>query len=188
MRCIARWLLAAFIMTVSSAAFAAEPALEALKSGGHVFFLRHAQTTPGVGDPSNFALDDCSTQRNLNEVGKQQARDLGETLRAAEVPVAQVLTSPWCRSRDTAVIMDVGPVEDSELVASIWNDEVVKPDRSEELREVIRTWEGPGNLILVSHGINIRRLIGRSAGQGGGWVLKPAPETDEGYVIVGRLP
>ena len=80
----------------------ADPAWAALRAGGAVVVLRHAQTVPGIGDPPGFRLQDCSTQRNLSEEGRQQARRLGETLRRAGVKVDEVLSSRWCRCLDTA--------------------------------------------------------------------------------------
>src|SRR6059058_1594518 len=84
----------------------AAPADEALwallRGGGQVVLVRHALTDPGVGDPPGFDLDQCSTQRNLSEAGRREAEKLGQVLRAHDVPVAAVLTSPWCRCRETA--------------------------------------------------------------------------------------
>ncbi|MEO1191791.1 MAG: histidine phosphatase family protein [Pseudomonadota bacterium] len=182
-------------LAVLLTAIAARPALaaseevwSALMSQPAIIFLRHAQTTPGTGDPPNFALDDCSTQRNLGDRGRQQARDFGQALRTAGVQVGKVLTSPWCRSRETAELMAVGPVAESDLIASIWNDRITNPDRSNELRVFIQAWQGPGVLLLVSHGINIRRLLGLGAGQGGGYVLLPDPEVEGGLRVIGRVP
>src|SRR5215217_5950266 len=73
-----------------------------LQKGGHVVLLRHALTDPGVGDPPGFRLGACATQRNLSEQGRSDARRLGEELRERGVPVARLLSGPWCRCLDTA--------------------------------------------------------------------------------------
>src|SRR5262245_52600081 len=83
----------------------------ALRGGGHVALLRHAATVGGVGDPPGFRLDDCATQRNLTDKGRAEARRLGERFRAEAVPVGKLLSSQWCRCRDTATLMELGPPE-----------------------------------------------------------------------------
>jgi phosphohistidine phosphatase SixA len=86
----------------------------ALASGGHVALIRHGNAPPGYGgDPPGFKIDDCSTQRNLDEIGRDEARALGEAFRRHGVRVDQVQSSPWCRCLETARLMAVGPVESS---------------------------------------------------------------------------
>jgi len=84
----------------------------ALVTGGHVALIRHGNAPPGYGgDPPGFKIDDCKTQRNLDELGREQARALGETFRKHGVRVDRILSSPWCRCLETARLMAVGPVE-----------------------------------------------------------------------------
>ena len=101
-------LLRGFLFLVLAAACDIAHADEALwaqlRAGGLVVFIRHADTDPGVGDPPGFRLDDCKSQRNLSAAGREQARRLGEVFRRERVPVAQVLSSEWCRCRDTATL------------------------------------------------------------------------------------
>ena len=78
----------------------------ALKSGGHVVLVRHAATTGGVGDPPGFRLEDGATQRPLTEAGRAQARKVGERFRSEGIAIGKVLSSEWCRCRDTAALMD----------------------------------------------------------------------------------
>src|SRR5215471_1783722 len=73
-----------------------------LRAGGQVIMLRHAGTIGMFGDFFGFRVEDCSTQRNLTEAGREQARKIGEAFRAREIPIARVLSSPWCRCLDTA--------------------------------------------------------------------------------------
>ena len=82
-----------------------------LRQGGHVVLLRHATTTAGVGDPAEMRLEDCSTQRNLSEEGREQARRIGEGFRQFRVPVEQVMSSQWCRCIETAGLAFGGSVE-----------------------------------------------------------------------------
>ena len=85
---------------VATAALAADAWTELARPGAIVLF-RHA-TAPGVGDPAGFKLDDCATQRNLDDKGRSEARRLGEQFRSRKIQVGAVLTSQWCRTRDTA--------------------------------------------------------------------------------------
>jgi hypothetical protein len=95
-----RWL---FILWMPCAAQAADdaPLLRELRAGA-VVLLRHAQTTPGVGDPPGWKLERCESQRNLAPVGIEHARRIGQWFRAHNLRVVAVRNSPWCRTRDTA--------------------------------------------------------------------------------------
>ena len=143
-----------------------DAAWAALRSGGAVIALvRHAQA-PGTGDPPNWRLDDCSTQRNLSERGRADAQALGQRLRAARVPVSKVLSSPWCRCLDTARLMDVGTVQ----AEPAFSNAFMLNDRRDELaaagRKLLQAWRGPGVLVVVTHGSNIAALTGRSPDSG----------------------
>lgn len=92
---------------------------QALKSGDHFVLIRHA-LAPGVGDPEEVDLTDCSTQRNLSDEGRQQARDMGALFRSNGIASATVMTSQWCRCRETASLMDLGPVEDMTALNSFF--------------------------------------------------------------------
>ena len=83
------------------------PPLAELAQPGRVLMLRHA-TAPGFGDPPEFRLGDCSTQRNLDATGRAQATALGERLRAAGLGEARVFSSAWCRCQETARLLNLG--------------------------------------------------------------------------------
>ena len=153
-----------------AAVVAAAPALAdegaawaALRAGGVVALMRHGDA-PGAGDPPGWRLDDCATQRNLDAAGRAQARALGAKIRAERIPVRRVLASPWCRTIETASLLDVGAVEKEPAFANAF----ILSDRRDELasvaRAVIGRWRGPGALVVVTHGENIRGLIGRTPG------------------------
>ncbi len=163
-------------------------ALAALQSGGHVLLMRHAQTVPGIGDPPHFKLDDCSTQRNLSEVGKDSARALGARLRNAGVKFDAVRTSAWCRCVDTAKLV-FSPSAPKVFLSlnSIFNDRSEQPNRSEDVRDLVRKFSGKGNLALVTHMVNIQALTQESVSMNEALVLKPTPHTDTGFTLVGRL-
>ncbi len=122
-----------------------------------VVLVRHGDA-PGRGEPAGFDLADCKTQRNLSEKGRSQARDLGAKLRASGVNVTRVLTSQWCRARETAELLRLAPVEN----ATAFDDLALNKQRTNELlngeRDLIESWHGPGVLLVVSHSSNIKAL------------------------------
>ena len=94
---------------------------EKLRSGDHILLIRHT-LAPGVGDPANYTLADCRTQRNLSQEGRQQAARLGEWLRKQGVAAADVYSSPWCRCKDTAELMQFGGFKVEPTLASFFDD------------------------------------------------------------------
>ncbi len=177
-------LLAAF---VPAAPRADEAALTALKAGGHVMIVRHGLTTPGFGDPLGFKLDDCATQRNLIEEGREQARRLGKLLRERGIAIERVLSSQWCRARETAALIDAGPVETLATSNNLYGRPVLRETQMRELRAAITAWNGKGTLLIVSHGSVIFSLAGENPREAEGFVLKPMPGTPEGFAIVGKI-
>ena len=158
----------------SVAAEGPDEAWAALATGGHVALIRHGNAPPGYGgDPPGFRLNDCSTQRNLDDAGREQARALGEAFRKHGVRVDRILASPVCRCVDTARLMAVGPVETS------WD---LLPDmrsgttRVEALEQMVSSWQGPGTLVLVTHGLTVGRLTGLTLEQAETVVLFPTAE------------
>ena len=138
----------------------ARPALadefwDRLRAGGLVLLMRHAQTVPGTGDPPGFRLGDCSTQRNLGEPGRAQARAIGARLRAERVPVGAVRTSAWCRCRETAELLELGPVEHLQPLDSFFEDRSQRERQREGIIAFIEAWRGPGNAVLVTHQVNV---------------------------------
>jgi phosphohistidine phosphatase SixA len=160
----------------------------ALREGGRVALVRHAATAGGAGDPPGFRLEDCATQRNLTEKGRAQARALGERFRAERIVVAKVLSSQWCRCRETAQLMDLGPTEQ----AATLNNAFTLRDRIDALtagaRAIIRDWRGPGVLLLSTHGANILPLAGIHPQEGSIVVVEPQPESRAGLRVLGRIP
>ena len=156
----------------------------ALAKGGHVVLLRHANA-PGLGDPPGVRADDCKTQRNLDDVGRAQAKALGDAFRTRGVRVARVVSSPWCRCLETAQLMALGTVETS---TSLLSDRSGKnPNRRTELKEMIATWRGPGTLVLVSHGWAIEALFGFIPASAETLVIKPRAASSAGGDLVGRI-
>jgi broad specificity phosphatase PhoE len=156
-----------------------------LKGGGQVVLIRHALTTPGYGDPEGMKLDDCGTQRNLSDQGRADARTLGQAFRARGVPVAQVLSSPWCRCVETARLA-FGQAPD---VLPALGNLFGRPERAGpqigELKPLVGRRPVNGNLLLVSHGSTIAALTGVSPNTSEMVVL--TPQEGGRFSVAGRL-
>jgi len=155
----------------------------ALVNGNHVALVRHGSAPPGYGDPPGFKIDDCATQRNMDERGRVQARAVGEAFRQHGVPVDKILSSPWCRCLETARLMALGPVESVMAVASSERS----PERLVVLKEMVAAWRGPGTLVLVTHAFTVRALVGIMPEQAETVVVRPRPGDQVGIDLVGRI-
>src|SRR5712691_8433194 len=112
-------LAVSLIAAPRAAAADSQKAWAALVNGGHVALVRHGNAPPGYGgDPPGFKIDDCATQRSMDEKGRAQARVVGEAFRQRGVRVDKILSSPWCRCLETARLMALGPVENTWAVAT----------------------------------------------------------------------
>src|SRR2546425_4018244 len=176
--------LATLLITTPAVA-ADDAAWAALVNGSHVALVRHGNAPPGYGgDPPGFKIDDCATQRNMDERGRAQARAVGEAFRQHGVRVDKILSSPWCRCLETARLMALGPIESTLAVAA--SDR--SPDRLVVLKQMVSSWRGPGTLVLVTHALTVQALVGILPGQAETVVLRPKLGTDPGVVVVGRIP
>jgi len=141
------------------AAAASDELWALLKGGGQVILMRHAITTPGVGDPPGMRLDNCSTQRNLTDDGRRHAREAGAALRARGVAVDRVVSSPWCRCLETARLA-FGSAEASPALGNLYGRSANSAQQVRALQALIAARRGTGNLVLVSHGSTISALTG----------------------------
>ena len=146
-----------------------------LRNGGYVILMRHASTQPGAGDPPGFKLDDCATQRNLSDAGRDEARHVGERLKRERVPIGKVYTSPWCRCRETASLA-FGKSEEWTPLSSVFE----APDRDREYTERVKkrigtysSREMKGNIVMVTHNVNIASLTKLSVAPGEIVVVRP---------------
>lgn len=179
--------LASILFFLSIHAHADEAGLAALKAGGHVVMIRHGLTTPGAGDPRGFQLDDCATQRNLIDEGRAESRKLGQLLRAAGVKIGRVLASEWCRCIETAELIGMGKVEREPALNNLYGRPQNRERQVREMRALIAAWNSEANLLLSTHGANMGALMGINPETAAGVVLAPAPGSDEGFRIVGRI-
>jgi phosphohistidine phosphatase SixA len=156
-----------------------------LKGGGQVVLMRHAVTTPGVGDPPGMRLDDCATQRNLTDEGRRHARQAGDAFRDRGVVVDRVLASPWCRCLETARLAFGVAAEKSESLGNLFGRQESQPRQVKELQAVVGSWHGKGNLMLVSHGSTILALTGVSPQPAEMVIATPQPGGK--FALAGRL-
>lgn len=178
-------LLAAFACTVASLAQADEALWQALQGGGHVILIRHATTVPGTGDPPGYRLEDCASQRNLSEAGRNEARRLGQVLRERKVPVGEVRASLWCRCLDTAQLA-FGRVQAWAPLNSFFDTPNMSGPATAAVRQHLANLKpGTDNLVLVTHQVNISALTGVFPAMGEMVVLKLDGSREP--KLVGRL-
>ncbi|MGF1648961.1 MAG: histidine phosphatase family protein [Hyphomicrobiaceae bacterium] len=162
------WVLCLFVPSVAlSDAFETEDRLWRLIETGEAFgMIRHA-IAPGFGDPADFELGSCATQRNLDATGRLQAKLIGDRFRAAGIARASVYTSQWCRCRETAELMDLGAPIELPALNSFFEARARAAAQTAALRDWLRT-EAPTAtpLVLVTHQVNISALTGRSTTSG----------------------
>lgn len=157
----------------------------ALQGGGRLALVRHAEA-PGAGDPPGLDLDDCTTQRNLSSEGREQARAIGRRLRIASVRVERVLSSEWCRCLETAELMALAPVVTFPALNSFFDFPERRRPQMAALRVWIATTEPRATIVMVTHQVVIRELVGVAARSGEIVVVEPY---DDGTVtLIGRIP
>lgn len=150
-----------FVVTSPSRATAnEEQAWEALRSGQAIALIRHA-IAPGTGDPEQFEIRKCNTQRNLSNEGRQQAKRISALMKAKGIKSAQMYSSQWCRCLETAKLIDLGTVTELTIINSFFQNFERQDPQTEALRKWLnanRTDKAP--TILVTHQVNITALTG----------------------------
>jgi len=176
--------LAVSAVSATTPARASDEVAAKLAEPGHIAIMRHA-LAPGGGDPANFTLDDCSTQRNLSEAGRRQARRTGDFLRSVGVEQARVFSSQWCRCLDTAELLDLGPVEPLPALNSFFRDRERGPEQTQALREKIAGMDLSQPVVMVTHQVNITSLTSVFPSSGEILVLR---RLDDGEIdVVGTV-
>lgn len=177
------WFLAVAVCAAWAAVAQAESIWDAMRAPGAVVVLRHSYA-PGGFDPPDAKLEDCSTQRNLDDNGQAQARRIGEAFRKNAVTVGQVLSSPRCRCLDTARLA-FGRVEPWDVLQGALNDAALRRSRLAEARKAVDAHHTGPPLVLVTHGSVVTDLTGLSIKMGEFVVLQRAP--DGTRVVAGQL-
>jgi len=155
--------------------------LNKLEDGGKLIFIRHAYA-PGGGDPSNFNLNDCSTQRNLSKEGRKQAENIGEFFRNKKVKIDKVLSSEWCRCKETSSIA-FNNFQTKKFLNSFYSSKFAKNKKSQmiNLKKYINSWKSDKNLVLVTHYVVISEALNYAPSSG------EIVITDKNFKIVGNI-
>ena len=134
--------------------------------GGKLIFIRHAYA-PGGGDPDNFEISRCSSQRNLNDVGIAQSINIGKFFSENNILIDSVLSSEWCRCKQTAEYAFKN-YEIKNFLNSFYSKKFSqnKSSQMKELKEYIKKWHGKKNLVLVTHYVVILEILNLSASSG----------------------
>ena len=165
-----REVLACLLALGLPAAVAASDPVALLRAGGCVLLLRHAATDPGIGDPPGFKLTECSTQRNLSEVGRSQAQRIGLWFKQLELAPAAVRSSAWCRCQDTAKLA-FGQFQVWSPLNSVFGDRLPLPDQTDTLRGALKLVK-PGQFeVWVTHQVNVSALTQTAPAMGQGVIV-----------------
>ena len=137
-----------------------------LSNGGKLIFIRHAYA-PGGGDPDNFDISNCTTQRNLNRKGIIQAKNIGKFFLKNKIESNIVLSSEWCRCKQTAKYAFKN-YETKFFLNSFFSKEFAhnKSNQINELKNYIKQWDGKSNLIFITHSVVISEILNLSVSSG----------------------
>ena len=137
-----------------------------LKKGGKIIFIRHAYA-PGGGDPNNFDLNDCNTQRNLNNDGRLQSKKIGDFFKKNKISIKKVYSSEWCRCKETASIA-FRSFETKNFLNSFFSERFAKnrENQVENFNKFMNNWNGKGNLIFMTHYVVISEILNYTPASG----------------------
>ena len=161
--------------------------LQGTNPKGYVLLIRHT-IAPGVGDPENFKLNDCSTQRNLSQLGRDDAKAVGDWLKRRDIKISRVESSRWCRAKQTAQLLGIGRVRlNSNLDSLFESQDPAKAIQTVRVKKQIVDWRNKsGLLVLVGHFVNIGAVAGVGVGSGEGVLVKA--DSKGRITVVGLTP
>ncbi len=161
---------------------ASEQAWKIAQEGDKIILIRHS-LAPGGGDPAGFKVDDCKTQRNLNRTGINQSKKIGKLFKKNKVPVDQVLSSQWCRCKDTAKHA-FGDFKEFNALNSTFQSPYDQNETSQlrNLYAFVKDWDSNGkNLVLVTH-YSIITAVTNAVPSSGELVI-----TDKNFEVLGTI-
>ena len=155
--------------------------LNQLEDGGKLIFIRHAYA-PGTGDPNNFNLNDCSTQRNLNEDGRKQAQYIGEFFIKNKIKIDKVISSEWCRCKETAKIA-FKDFYTNNFLNSFYSSKYAKnkDKQVDALKDYIKKFKSNKNLVFVTHYVLISEVLNYAPASG------EIVVSDKNFNIIGNM-
>ena len=175
-----KFLILLFFLSFYDQAQSNENLVDSLKKGGKIVFIRHA-LAPGGGDPGNFKLNDCSTQRNLNQDGIEQSKKIGFFFKENKIPIDKVLSSEWCRCKDTAKYAFKN-FKTFDALNSFYSLKFKKNKDKQisDLKNYIFNWNSKKNLVLITHFVVISEIL--KVGADSGEIII----SDKKFNIIGR--
>ena len=174
-------LILSFFLLSHNVSYANPEVITALQEGGKLIFIRHA-LAPGGGDPDNFNLNDCSTQRNLDKSGISQAKIIGQFFKKNNIKIDQVFSSEWCRTKETAL----NAFEDYKTFSalnSFFSSKFAKnrDKQMKDLRNFVNKWDSKKNIVFVTHYVVILEVLNTTVGSGEIIVA------DKNYKVIGSI-
>ena len=154
------------LLNINTNAFSNDKILKSLKEGKKIVFIRHA-IAPGNGDPNNFDINDCSTQRNLNENGIEESKKIGLFFKNNKIKIDKVLSSQWCRCKDTAKYAFKN-FETFDALNSFYDEKFAANEAKQikDLKNYIKNWNSDKNLVLVTHFVVISSILNTGSSSG----------------------
>ena len=154
------------ILNINNSAFSDDKILKSLKEGKKLVFIRHA-IAPGNGDPNNFDINDCSTQRNLDENGIEESKKIGLFFKNNKIKIDKVLSSQWCRCKDTAKYAFKN-FETFDALNSFYDEKFAENETKQikDLKNYIKKWNSDKNLVLITHFVVISSIVNTGASSG----------------------
>ena len=175
-------ILSTFLFLFTSQLNSSDQSWNIAQEGNKVILIRHS-LAPGGGDPQGFKIDDCKTQRNLNSEGIKQSKKIGKLFEKNKIPVDQVLTSQWCRCKDTAKYA-FGDYKEFTALNSTFQSPYNKNEGKQlkELYNYVKKWNGKGkNLVLITH-YSIITAVTTAVPSSGEMVI-----TDKNFKVLGTI-
>ena len=153
----------------------------ALQEGEKLVFIRHA-LAPGGGDPENFDLNDCSTQRNLDPAGVLQAKKIGQFFKENNIKIDQVFSSEWCRTKDTAKNAFKN-YKTFKALNSFFSSKFAKNKEKQmlDLRNFVKNWDSKKNIVFVTHYVVILETLNTTVSSG------EIVVADKNYKVIGTI-
>ena len=154
------------VLNINNSAFSEDKILKSLKEGKKLIFIRHA-IAPGNGDPNNFDINDCSTQRNLDENGIEESKKIGLFFKNNKIKIDKVLSSQWCRCKDTAKYAFKN-FETFDALNSFYDEKFAENETKQikDLKNYIKKWNSDKNLVLITHFVVISSILNTGASSG----------------------
>tara|TARA_B000000532_G_scaffold235168_1_gene220271 strand:+ start:129 stop:683 length:555 start_codon:yes stop_codon:yes gene_type:complete len=169
------------ILNINNNAFSDDKILKSLKEGKKLVFIRHA-IAPGNGDPDNFDINDCSTQRNLDENGIEESKKIGLFFKNNKIKIDKVLSSQWCRCKDTAKYAFKN-FETFDALNSFYDEKFAENETKQikDLKNYIKNWNSDKNLVLITHFVVISSIL--NTGSSSGEIII----SDKNFNIIGSI-